>query len=66
MTTYSRTFEITTKDLGMLETLVYREQWTQSIFECPTHPKPVSRATWKSKTTVEIKMQDLESIPFEY
>ena len=66
MTTYSRTFEITTKDLGMLETMVYREQWTPSIFECPTHAKQVSRATWKSKTTGEINMQDLESIPFEY
>ena len=66
MTTYSRTFEITTKDLGMLKMMVYREQWTQSIFECLAHAKPVSRATRESEATVEVTMLDLESIPFEY
>ena len=66
MTTYSRTFEITAKDLRMLKMMVYREQWTQSIFECLAHAKPISRATRESEATVEITMQDLESIPFEY
>ena len=65
MTTYSRTFEITAKDLRMLKMMVYREQWTQSIFECLAHAKPVSRATRESEATVEITMRDLESIPFE-
>ena len=37
MTTYSRTFEITANDLGMLKRMVYREKWTQSIFECLAH-----------------------------
>ena len=66
MTTYSRTFEITAIDLRMLKMMVYREQWTQSIFECLAHAKPVSRATRESEATVEVTMLDLEAIPFEY
>ena len=46
--------------------MLYREQWTQSIFECLAHAKPVSRATRESEATVEVTMLDLESIPFEY
>ena len=65
MTTYSRTFEITSKDLGTLKMMVYREQWMQSIFECLVHAQPVSRGVEKSEAKVEVTMLDLESIQFE-
>ena len=66
MTTYSRTFEVTLSDLIMLKRMVYREEWTRSIFECLTLAQPVKRKREKSEATVKITMQDLESIPFEY
>ncbi len=65
MTTYSRTFEITRKDLETLKMMVYREQLTQSIFECLTHAQPVSQGVGESEAKVEVTMLDLESIPFE-
>ena len=66
MTTYSRTFEVTLSDLIMLKRMVYREEWTQSIFECLTLAQPLRRKGEKSEAMVKITMQDLESIPFEY
>jgi len=66
MTTYSRTFEVTLSDLIMLKRMVYREEWTQSIFERLTLAQPVKRKREKPEATVEITMLDLESIPFEY
>jgi hypothetical protein len=65
MTTYSRTFEITRKDLGTLKMMVYREQWTQSIFECLAHAQQVNQSVGQSGAKVEVTMIDLESIPFE-
>ena len=66
MTTYSRTFEVTLSDLNILKRMVYREEWTQSIFERLTLAQPLKRKREKSEATVEITMRDLESIPFEY
>ena len=66
MTTYSRTFEVTLSDLNILKRMVYREEWTQSIFERLTLAQPVERKGEKLETTVKITMRDLESIPFEY
>jgi len=66
MTTYSRTFEVTLSDLNILKRMVYREEWTQSIFERLTLAQPVKRKREKPEATVEITMLDLESIPFEY
>ena len=66
MTTYSRKFKIAVSDLIMLKRMVYREEWTQSIFECLTLAQPVKRKRERPAATVEITMRDLESIPFEY
>ena len=66
MTTYSRTFEITRIDLGTLKMMVYREEWTQWIFECLAHAQPVSNIAGKSEETVKVTMRELESIFFEY
>ena len=66
MTTYSRTFEVTLSDLIMLKRMVYREEWTQSIFECLTLAQALRRKGEKSEAMVKITMQDLESIPFEH
>ena len=65
MTSCSLTFEITSKDLGTLKMMVYREQLTQSIFECLTHAQPVSQGVGESEAKVKVTMLDLESIPFE-
>ena len=66
MTTYSRKFKIAVSDLNILKRMVYREEWTQSIFERLTLAQPVKRKREISEATVKITMQDLESIPFEY
>ena len=46
--------------------MIYREQWTQSIFECLTTAQPVYYGSDPSDAKVEVAMLDLESIQFEH
>ena len=45
--------------------MVYRERWTQSIFECLAQAQQISQGDGQSETKVEVSMLDLEWIAFE-
>jgi hypothetical protein len=65
MTTYSRTFEITQLDQRTLKTMIYRERWMQSVFECLVLTTRVKRASQRDEATVAVTMLDSEQIQFE-
>ena len=65
MTTYCRTFEITETDQRTLKTMVYRDRWMQSVFECLVLATQVQRASREEAAKVAISLMDSEQIHFE-
>ena len=65
MTTYSRTFRIAKTDLETLKMMIYRETWTQPIFECLARATNEQVNSPSAAEKCSITMRDSEWISFE-